>query len=458
MKHLDEGRLQEWVDRSRSGLEAAEVDAIQRHLAECDECSALAKRLSELERQTRALLSSSTPTDDLPDFGAVRGRALGLETGRRRRRLAQGSAWAASIVIAIGVGWAANEMAGGGAQVKDDALSAPMTEQAEGPGRRAAPPPTNPTEEASAVMASAVDEGIDSGRPVEITREATTQVDASPTLPPAPTVSSEAIEVDLTRLGPTEVRRPVAAIPEMAAVEVIPVSTAGPRVLRGRVTDESGAPIEAAQVFVDGTRIGALTSSDGTYQLSLGDSTSVAQARPLTLMVQRLGYREESLDLIARGGATVLDDVRLSEQSLALEEIVVTGTTGARPAPMPEPPPANEVGRDATAVIVGPADWAPRTRTEAEASVGFAIMSLPGRPIEAIAAESFQGVPVSRVIQILDGGAEVVFLQSRHMIRVTNADGAGEGVTSSTTRDGFFLLAIGRLDAESLDAVLARVR
>ena len=76
MKHVDEGTLQLWLDRSRSGMSAEEAAEIEAHLSSCEAC---AERLEALEADTRraeALLSVPFPDEDeLPDFAEVRARA-----------------------------------------------------------------------------------------------------------------------------------------------------------------------------------------------------------------------------------------------------------------------------------------------------------------------------------------------------------------------------------------------
>ena len=414
MQHLDDGRLQEWVDRDRSGLAAEEQRAIRRHLAECEDCAERAARLDELGRHARALLSAGLP-DELPDFSGVTGRADSLANGHRRRRLVRGGAWAASIALALGIGWAANDASQGGSLAGGDPRTPSSAPRAEAPARQAAPVPAGPSGPAS----------------------------------PAAEVAG----------GEPAIRRPAAPIVDQApavVADATPITRADPRVVRGRVTDESGTPIEAAQVVVEGTGIGALTNADGTFRLVLGDAVTVAEAQPLTLMVQRIGYGQVSRELLESGEAVSID-VRLSEQALSLEEVVVTGTSaGERTTELPGRAAARSGIGDS--VTVGAARWAPLGRTDAEAAAGFAIMSLPGRPIAEVAVESFEGVQVSRVVQTLEGGTTVMLLQARRPILVSDDLREGGQVTGSTIRDGFFVVVVGAPPVEALQAALDRIR
>ncbi len=96
----------------------------------------------------------------------------------------------------------------------------------------------------------------------------------------------------------------------------------GSRVV-GRVVDaETHAPLPSVQVYVVGTKIGALTNADGSFALS-GVASGAEEVR-----AERLGYRTETrtVEVPATGAASVEFD--LAEQALALEQMVVTGTGG----------------------------------------------------------------------------------------------------------------------------------
>jgi len=129
MSHADEGRLHAYLDGE---LPDEEVVALRMHLEECEMCQ---ERLDEARRvvaEADAVLAAAPqlPTD-LPGLAemeaeATRRRAaevVGGEGGANRAgrpspvggRGAAGSlqrlAWAASVVVALGVGWMAREMA-----------------------------------------------------------------------------------------------------------------------------------------------------------------------------------------------------------------------------------------------------------------------------------------------------------------------------------------------------------
>lgn len=89
----------------------------------------------------------------------------------------------------------------------------------------------------------------------------------------------------------------------------------------GVVLGVGGQPVASAQVTVDGTTLGTTTDASGQFRIA---GVSGPEA---TIEVRRIGYRMERRTV--RVGDT---DVRisLSEQSVVLDAVVVTGTTGAQ--------------------------------------------------------------------------------------------------------------------------------
>jgi len=89
----------------------------------------------------------------------------------------------------------------------------------------------------------------------------------------------------------------------------------------GRVVDASSLePLAGAQVVIAGTDRGTLVGPDGRFTLG------GLQAGQVTLQVSLVGYR--SVERSVRVGTTDLT-IRLQQEAVALEELVVTGTPGA---------------------------------------------------------------------------------------------------------------------------------
>ena len=91
--------------------------------------------------------------------------------------------------------------------------------------------------------------------------------------------------------------------------------------ITGQVTDaDTGAPVELAQVTVEGTRISVTTTSQGRYLVS------GVSAGTRTVTVQRIGYSEASQEVTVAEGAAVNLDFALTSAPVSLSGIVVTAT------------------------------------------------------------------------------------------------------------------------------------
>ena len=96
--------------------------------------------------------------------------------------------------------------------------------------------------------------------------------------------------------------------------------------ITGRVTNETGAPLAAASVALQGTRIATLTHADGSYALDIPASRATGPTAPL--VVRLIGYKTVA-DSIALADAPITQDFVLAANPVALSEVVVTGEGGA---------------------------------------------------------------------------------------------------------------------------------
>lgn len=100
----------------------------------------------------------------------------------------------------------------------------------------------------------------------------------------------------------------------------------GPRqapVIQGQVTaSATGRPLAGARVSLAGTEIAVLTDAAGRY------SIPGIPAGELVVEAEYLGYKKASRSLVHPGEGAVTVDLGLSEEPLALDGIVVTGTAG----------------------------------------------------------------------------------------------------------------------------------
>lgn len=92
------------------------------------------------------------------------------------------------------------------------------------------------------------------------------------------------------------------------------------RTITGTVTDEAGAPVPNATVQVKGTKTGTITSSNGTYSLSIPSSAK-------QLEVSFLGYATQTVNI---GSADVYSVSLNPAASNKLDEVVITGITSTK--------------------------------------------------------------------------------------------------------------------------------
>ena len=110
-----------------------------------------------------------------------------------------------------------------------------------------------------------------------------------------------------------------------AAVAALATALAAPAAyaqltVTGRVTDDGGRPIPAAQVTVEGTTLGAVAGEDGSYRLVVA-----APRSPLAIVARRVGYRPARTTVTETSGS-VARDFTLQRDVLQLSQVVVTGT------------------------------------------------------------------------------------------------------------------------------------
>jgi plasmid stability protein len=118
MRHVDEGTIHAWLDDQIT--DPAEAAAIETHLRECAECRARLADEQAAFDEARTLLDSTALSADRPAFEALAakaGRDMGgalapaaSMTRPRRERLVRWS-WAASLALAVALGWTARELA-----------------------------------------------------------------------------------------------------------------------------------------------------------------------------------------------------------------------------------------------------------------------------------------------------------------------------------------------------------
>jgi TonB-dependent SusC/RagA subfamily outer membrane receptor len=122
-------------------------------------------------------------------------------------------------------------------------------------------------------------------------------------------------------MTPTFVRRCAIVFAIALATPFVLAAQVATGTVSGRITDASiGKGLPDVQVTVTGTRIGAVTGTNGEYTLvgvPVGSRTVVAR---------RIGYQPTSREVQVAAGTTATADVALNVSAVNLSEVVVTGT------------------------------------------------------------------------------------------------------------------------------------
>ena len=108
MPHIPEDELHAYLDQALSRSQCVEIES---HLASCSACQSQRDRIAALRDRTTAMLAVLAPPVSLPPgIETIRARA-GVLQGRRHRLVRVGS-WAASVIVALGLGWTAHVWTG----------------------------------------------------------------------------------------------------------------------------------------------------------------------------------------------------------------------------------------------------------------------------------------------------------------------------------------------------------
>jgi hypothetical protein len=419
MQHLDEGLLQAWLDHPRSGLEPSEVAEIESHLASCEACARELAALRGDSREAHALLAGGLDrTVPRPPFEDVVRRARGHDEVRRARRRLNRLAWAASLVVALGVGWWSNDLY----------RQARVYEAERAP---AVVPPA--AQEAPAVEEmEAIEPQVGASSAPDRAEEPTVATNevagAGVSAPAAPA----GIASDAAAPAPAEaLQRQAAALTDSDDAIVV----------TGVVRDEQGgAPVSSAQVYVEALNVGVLTQQDGSYRLVVPTRDSIE------LTVERIGYRTEKHGLDGRPGEPVVADFQLREEALQLQEVVATGVPGNTQRRAL----GNTVGRlDAAAV-----EWSTATSGVAEALLERPLATVPGARV--LSLEVAEGLV--RVRQDLGDAVVLTLVQGRAVQGTGQWPIESAGTVASLQVGELLVTATAPLTEDSLRALLQAVR
>lgn len=193
MRHITDGELHAYLDGALDHLTGGRGDEVREHLETCSACRERLQDEEGIRDRAQGLLDLSVPGEiSLPSFEELRARAeasgdsgSGERASPPRRGLFRGMplAWAATVVLALGVGWMGGQLwesPGQGTLYRSESVD-PMF-------RNAAEPHPAPEE---GVALGVLD---DVGRDPELPAPASS--DAADVVPPPGVVSAE-------RMGPT---------------------------------------------------------------------------------------------------------------------------------------------------------------------------------------------------------------------------------------------------------------
>ena len=354
MSHVDEGLLHAYIDGAleAGSPERADIDT---HLAACADCRVrLEDALRTKNAAAQALQSVAPGPVDMPSWDTIlaeharRSGAAGAVPAKRARRPFVPLAWAASLFVALGAGWMARVMLAEREMTvgfeEHEALMMPVSELDE--ARRS---------------------GFDSAAPERLQRA--NEQEAIPSAPPPQTA----------------LPAPTAAAPTTAGARQrrdAPLEKAGAGItLSGEVRDGmTGRPLAGAAISLPGTPLGDVTDSAGRFRILNVPAGNVA------VEAKVLGYADERRTLDLRGDTTPPLTFRLEQQSVALEEVVVTG--------------AERASFGAAVVVTA---WRPVTMEEARDSLGTAPVVVADATPDSVLLGNAAARSIVRMVYTVEG-------------------------------------------------------
>jgi anti-sigma factor RsiW len=106
MSHVDEGALHAYLDGALDEYPTGQARRIRAHLERCERCAEALAEARRVREQTERILASPELNVAPPPLEELRRLARSSDTAQRRTRpLAHRFGWAASVVLALGVGW-----------------------------------------------------------------------------------------------------------------------------------------------------------------------------------------------------------------------------------------------------------------------------------------------------------------------------------------------------------------
>ncbi|HLS47683.1 MAG TPA: zf-HC2 domain-containing protein [Gemmatimonadales bacterium] len=135
MRHIPEDELHAYLDQALSRSQCVEIES---HLARCETCRRERNDIAALRDRTTALLATLAPSRRIPPSFELLRRQAAQRSARRVGRW-RAAAWAASVLVAVGLGWGARSFE---AETAPDSVAAAAEQPSAAPERpRRAPEP-----------------------------------------------------------------------------------------------------------------------------------------------------------------------------------------------------------------------------------------------------------------------------------------------------------------------------
>ncbi len=319
MSHVDEGTLHAYLDAGApdAGADGAWQD-VAAHLAECVECRARLEEAGAVRARAAAILDTAGPAEiRMPPFDEIRDRARGGPSRRGGPARYRALAWAATVVLAAGVGWYAGFMARAEAPGAESAIAA-RRDVAAAPSPAADLPAPRPAGEEARTGFARAQRRDEPGRAGQ--READAATGARPPADQAPATPAPAARPSLAQAAerkaaaehPDTVQRDsVRRFPAEGAIHLEEVVVSGLAADADSITgaDAGGRPAwrpvnaDAAQRF-----LGAPVRTVADLP-ALSYEVAVVEGAPAVRVVQQIGPGT-LLELIHRREVAMADEAR----------------------------------------------------------------------------------------------------------------------------------------------------
>ncbi|HYW08004.1 MAG TPA: carboxypeptidase regulatory-like domain-containing protein [Longimicrobium sp.] len=441
MQHVDEGRLHAWLDGELPEWGSEGARALERHLEGCAACRDRVDEARRMIREASAILGGADPGEiatprTIPLAAAPLPRPI-----LRRPWVAVG--WAASVLVALGVGW----MARPAPPERVVTLPAEQAARAGDAGPLAVEPA--PVQAEATSRARNVEPVVRASPPAASAVEQVAIAPPPPSAPPPPPAVERApVAMSAPSLPAAEIPPPapapaVADVLASRAAGVAVTNTAGLAVtVRGQVTDEEGRALPGAVVRAPTLATSTTTRADGSYTLTL-PAERVAPSGTVAVTATRIGMATQTRTVSPASASAPLN-FELRADVLALEAVVATG----------------EATRARRAAPVDDMVWRGVPREEAERRLGSRLVTVPRLPLLGIEVRELEGSPSIRVRQRLENGDVLSMIQQRAP-RSTSAarnpivrDETAGGSRIRLRRNGLVVDASAPISSDSLNILL----